>query len=176
MTKNIDYLHRSNEENQKLTRESLETALLLLLKKKDFDKLSITEIINKAGVSRNSFYRNYGSKENLVNSIVEGKLKALQQQVEPLFLTNPTLFYRICFQYFESEKGFYQHLLRHHFKYMINDFFYSVQDNAHQENNDQQYYRNIVIAQGASGLICHWLAHDCPQSAEKMTQIALNIF
>ena len=41
-------------------------SMLDLLKVKDFDKISIIEIIELAGVSRNSFYRNFKSKEELL--------------------------------------------------------------------------------------------------------------
>ena len=39
------------------------TALLQLMQKKAFDRISITELCRKAGVSRMSFYRNFESKE-----------------------------------------------------------------------------------------------------------------
>ena len=41
-------------------------ALLLLLKKKDYKDISITEICKKAGVTRMSFYRNFESKEDIL--------------------------------------------------------------------------------------------------------------
>ncbi len=59
-------LIRSNSELNKLTKESIETALLFLMEKKDFNKISISELVKKAGVSRNAFYRNYKSKEEIL--------------------------------------------------------------------------------------------------------------
>ena len=43
------------------------TALLQLMQKKAFDRISITELCRKAGVSRMSFYRNFESKEAVLN-------------------------------------------------------------------------------------------------------------
>ena len=60
-------LIQSNQESNHLTRESLETALLYLLQKKDLRKISITELVQTAGVSRNAFYRNYKSKEEILS-------------------------------------------------------------------------------------------------------------
>ena len=42
-----------------LTREAIETALLQLLEKKELAKISISELVKRAGVSRAAFYRNY---------------------------------------------------------------------------------------------------------------------
>lgn len=41
-------------------------SLIDLLKEKAFDDISIVEIIKHAGVSRNSFYRNFSSKEDIL--------------------------------------------------------------------------------------------------------------
>lgn len=59
-------LSQSNKEINQLTKESIETALLFLLEKKDLKHISISELVRKAGVSRNAFYRNYKSKEEIL--------------------------------------------------------------------------------------------------------------
>ena len=46
--------------------ESITTALLELMAKKDFSKISITEIVQKAGVSRVTYYRHFDSKEDVL--------------------------------------------------------------------------------------------------------------
>ena len=49
-----------------IVKESITQALLILMESKDFQKITITEIVNKAGVARMSFYRNYDSKEDVI--------------------------------------------------------------------------------------------------------------
>lgn len=68
--KSLQNLKVSNKESRKLTREALETALLLLLEKKTLSQITISELVAKAGVSRNAFYRNYKSKEAILESIL----------------------------------------------------------------------------------------------------------
>lgn len=67
-----DTLRLSNEESNKITRESLLTAMLLLMNEKPFEKITITELVRKAGVSRMAFYRNYDSKEDILISLKDG--------------------------------------------------------------------------------------------------------
>ena len=42
------------------------TALIELMKERDFDQITITEIANKAGVSRMAYYRYYTSKNDIL--------------------------------------------------------------------------------------------------------------
>lgn len=69
--KSLKNLSQSNKEINQLTRESIETALLFLLEKKDMRQISISELVKKAGVSRNAFYRNYKSKEEILELAYE---------------------------------------------------------------------------------------------------------
>ena len=58
-------------------KESLTEALFILMRKKPFEEITITEISKLAGVSRISFYRNFDSKEDvLVKYIFEKSMDA----------------------------------------------------------------------------------------------------
>lgn len=59
------------KELNEVMRESIQISVLHLLKDNSIDKISITEICNKAGVSRNSFYRNYETKEMVILDYLE---------------------------------------------------------------------------------------------------------
>ena len=65
------------KKNKAITRESIEISLLQLLEKKDFKKITISELVERAGVSRAAFYRNYGSKEEILKSILSLALQRL---------------------------------------------------------------------------------------------------
>ncbi len=69
--KSLKNLYESNKEANQLTKESLEIALLFLLEKKELKQISVSELVRKAGVSRNAFYRNYKSKEEILEIYYE---------------------------------------------------------------------------------------------------------
>src|SRR5699024_5789084 len=48
------------------TKEWIFQALLILLREKNLEVITITEICEKAGVNRSSFYRNFASKEDVI--------------------------------------------------------------------------------------------------------------
>lgn len=78
--KSLKNLYQSNKESNQLTRESIETALLFLLEKKELAQISISELVQKAGVSRNAFYRNYKSKEEILELAYERTSHALMEK------------------------------------------------------------------------------------------------
>lgn len=65
-----DKLKMHNMELNKLTMESITQALIQLIKTTDYEKISVTDICLKAGVSRNAFYNNFKTKENVLKTVI----------------------------------------------------------------------------------------------------------
>lgn len=63
----------------KLVKDKLLYALIDLANKKDWSRVSITELIEKAGVARVSFYRNFNSVEEIVDYGVSGMAEAYHE-------------------------------------------------------------------------------------------------
>ncbi len=61
----------SNEQAKRITMECIEGALIQILEKKEMDKISISEIVQRAGVSRTAFYAHYQSKEAVLKSVLD---------------------------------------------------------------------------------------------------------
>lgn len=64
---------KSGSESNAITKECIESALILLMKEKPFSQITIQEIIRRAGVGRSSYYRNYATKD----AILESRLDSL---------------------------------------------------------------------------------------------------
>ena len=64
-----DVLRMSNKESNRMTRECLQTALIALMGQKPFEKITISELVRRSGVSRTAFYRNYETKEDILNEL-----------------------------------------------------------------------------------------------------------
>ena len=54
--KSLANLKKYNQESNQITRESLEISLMQLLEKKELKKITISELVERAGVSRAAFY------------------------------------------------------------------------------------------------------------------------
>ena len=80
-----EILRLNNEETNKLTKECLSMALIYLMNEMDFNKITITDIVKRAGVSRTAFYRNYSVKEDILKEIgqeVTNKLTLILENPE----------------------------------------------------------------------------------------------
>lgn len=64
-------MNQSQESRNYFAKECLQTALIDLLKDKEFHQISIIELSRRAGVSRMAFYRNYNSMIDIVSDCFE---------------------------------------------------------------------------------------------------------
>ena len=53
--------------------ESITQAMAAMIIDRPFEEISITELVQRAGVSRNSFYRNFRDKEDVLRRYIEGE-------------------------------------------------------------------------------------------------------
>lgn len=76
----MKYLPFSNfTERNRFTRQCIGEAIVSLLKSKDFEHITISDIVKKAGVSRMTFYKYYHTKKDVIkdymNEIIAGYLE-----------------------------------------------------------------------------------------------------
>lgn len=108
-----DMLRLSNVESNKLTRECLQMALIHLMAEKDMEKISVSEIVKKAGVSRTAFYNNYSSKVDVLMSLSTELIHDLNRITREAFRQNQSrqLFERI-FQRIQGDSLHFSMLLK----------------------------------------------------------------
>ena len=63
---------QSNDPRAIRTRKAMLEAFRELLREKSFQKISVTEIAERAGFARHTFYNHYETKEDILNHLVDG--------------------------------------------------------------------------------------------------------
>lgn len=108
-----------NQERNSYVKNQIIQATVKAFEEGDWEKLTISGIIAQAQVSRNSFYRNFDSKEQILQLYVEelskdwiGILGDLGNQADSI---------RILFQHLEEHKDFYGKLYSSHKLYLVKD-------------------------------------------------------
>jgi len=66
------------------TQERLQNALLELLETKELKEITVKEICDKAGISRNAFYQHYGYKEDLYEQMVARATEGIRDSLMPI--------------------------------------------------------------------------------------------
>lgn len=80
----IDPLQEYNAETHRLTIESIQRAMIQMLQAKSFQSITIKELVERAGVSRSAFYRNYQTKEEVLQSIVYHSFAETTQTIQKM--------------------------------------------------------------------------------------------
>jgi AcrR family transcriptional regulator len=121
------------------TKQELKDAMLALLDEKPFEKISVTELCEKASVSRITFYTHYGSKYDLVNEYfddmeawAEKRFQMLQEDNNPRWAPNPgfcNMFDAIIDMYMENY-NFFKHIMLTDNQYLFFQFYKYLLENV----------------------------------------------
>lgn len=65
-------MERKKKPSNAFARECIAEALFLLMKQKPYQEITITDICARAGVARTTYYRNFSSKENVIEDTLHG--------------------------------------------------------------------------------------------------------
>jgi AcrR family transcriptional regulator len=173
---------RRKDRRVERTEQLLEAALLSLIKEKEFDLISVQQIIDRANVGRATFYAHYENKEGQIESGFDGLLATLRERQrearesgggdERLFAFSRHLLahadeHREIFPAMVSKRGgaFIQHLLRNLLVKVVRDDVRAMMGKAGQapEEGVVQF-----IAGGLFGLMMWWLGGKRRLSVEEV--------
>lgn len=163
------YHMNKKQETNAFVKECITTALLQMMKKKKLDDIKITELIVKAGVSRNSFYRNFDSKKD----ILDKHLIALMQEWGRDFEDKGELnyFYESLLKHYYKYKDFYLMLYRQGLSDMIYETIRAASRLDETSGNIERYLKSM-LAGLLWGLIDEWMRQGMPESPEEIILLA----
>ncbi len=150
-----------------LVGEYITDALLILMRKKDYKDISITEICEKAVVTRMSFYRNFESKEDI--------LKKWIAFVTDTFLTVSGISYKNdsnrdyfikLFTHLKQHKTICTAMYKADLIYLVKEQFDRVFLSIHQ--NEYDPYKSYFLAGGIYNVFLLWLINDYKETPEEL--------
>lgn len=169
-------LRMSNEESNRLTRECLQTALVYLMSEKCFDKITVTELVKRSGVSRTAFYRNYSSKEDILAEMSNDFIKHLTASLStPRYQEHPYEWYYDFFQEINKHAELFGLLLQAHFP--IDALFGSdsILELVHPSSTVKEHYQNLALEGAFIKILVHWFKRGQKESPEKMAALCAEI-
>jgi len=175
--KDIEKKHLSNNESNRLTREAIRTSLLLLMEKMDFESITISELVKKAGVSRQSFYRNYTSKEDIVVEIEEKILESFAESLnDPKYVDDPHKWLSDLFNLVKQNKKMASVLYKAKlFDILFPKAPFIVERKIGGKSGHKHYY--VIGSLGALKSIGEeWFIGGMKESSDVMADICMNFF
>ena len=177
--KKRETLKKMNQESHETTRECIRTALLALLATETFEQITVTKIINRAGVSRGGFYRNYASKEEILKEIGDELFQYLMNWImEIRNYTDMRQWYQEFFQNIADNTDAYKLLIK---AKVPTDFVFQYDKESllkalQIDNSNISRYRAIAIANTLADVSIDWFQGGMKETPAEMAEIIYQIF
>ena len=175
--KSLENLRKSNQESNLLTREAIETALLQLLEKKELAKISISELVQRAGVSRAAFYRNYESKEAILESVFKRSVQNIMEQLGNYDVKNDLrLIWVHLFHEAKKEAKVIQLALDYHLEKILIQAMQDFLEKYHGKTKGVSSYLHSFWSSAIVSVLLKWIKDGMKVPAEKIADLRLPFF
>lgn len=177
------------DERYSTVEEAIYDAFFILLKEKEFDKITVSDVINKAGIVRSTFYNHYENIPALVNAVEDKTIQDIFHLMESFHPKNDK---DMCHSYYlavcnyTKKNSFLANLLQSprgdvFFEKAITMFHEYVTNVSHSismksiDTESFSYY--IAGSIGCTiGVLHKWTAEDFKTPAEQIADILSQIF
>lgn len=149
-------------------------ALLSLMQEEDYDNISITDIVNKAGLSRVTYYRHFSSKEDIIRKFFTSTKDKFLDQTKLGFQTENNEFIILAlFLFFKTNLDANKAIRKSHLEHMLLDFLSSeFTDNLPVK---LEKFTASFLAGGLYNVMITWLDNDCKDSIEDVSKPFLEL-
>ncbi len=157
-------------------KEAMALALFQLLKTKTITQISISDIVETAGVARSSYYRNYNTKEEILCDYIQTLYKNyfLEHDLSPSRLSmNDFLIHR--FQFIRNYKDFFIILKNQNLLYYLFETLDPELSTLLCGMKLHSEYYQVFFSSCSAGIIRQWIDNNFKETEEDMATILLNI-
>lgn len=167
--------NKTARQSQKQTAE----AMIALLKEKPFTQITISELCREAGISRQTFYSLFTSRENvMVFTLQEQYCEGLEISAPGQSSYDEDLIRWICHSYSSymfRNRSLIKMLVDNHIDYLLYDSFYDSMDNCECFMHDiDPCTRSYAASFYAGGFACvarRYAEEGCSSSADQLEEI-----
>lgn len=177
------------DERYTTSEEAIIDSFFILSSEKEFEKITVSDVVKKSGVVRSTFYNHYENVPALLSAAEDKTLEDIFQLMESF---HPKDDHQLCHSYFlaicnytrenqflasvlHSPRGdsFLEKAMMMFHKYVSN----ISQSGAMNMRNKQQFSYLIAATIGSTlGVLHKWTAEDCETPAEEIADILTTVF
>lgn len=175
-------VNKNNILQNKITKESIFTALMILMEQKKFKEISISEIAKKAGVSRMAFYRNYNVIEDIIISYINEFFEEYSKQILGYEKIDNYESVHSYFSYFRKHEKLITNLINSNLTNLLLDKSVEYFHTLSQESVCKKAYSPIkeryiieFMAGGLFKVLIEWVKSGMKESDDDMSKIVCDI-
>lgn len=148
----------NNAEQKQFFQRCLYDALMQLMQEKKFDKISIGELCDRAGVSRMTYYRSYNNKEDILLQHLD---ECFAVYMKGLAVEDPYCVALSFFRFWQGEESaFLTAVIRSGLSSQLVDKFSDYLDQILPMTDLQPYARSF-LAGGLYKMLIDWMKQGC---------------
>ena len=169
-------LRKHSEEINKLVVESLQGALLQLIGKLPYERITITDLCKKAGVSRMAFYGNFSCKDDIFKRIVSDLQTEMLASIGSPFRQTLTFdWYVSLFNFVKEKSGILQPIFSAGYQDKYLELVNSIVL-RHRDMQPYETYLRLLWSGGIVNSVVYWLVNGMMETPEQMAQYCDNCF
>ncbi|MFD2117582.1 TetR/AcrR family transcriptional regulator [Paenibacillus yanchengensis] len=171
------------------TKESLRAALMELLTEKPLEKVAVTELCQRAGITRRTFYLHYESVAKLLEAIIEelllqleASLRKTSQQRQHAQATHLQPQMISLFHHVAAHRQMYRYIFSASSQFSIYKRFYErIKTIVRQSLTDMEIKQEVrefyasYNANAVLGLIMEWSEQEFQQTATTMASVLVEM-
>ena len=173
-SRSLENLTISNQESNRLTREALEISLMQLLEKKELAKITISELVHRAGVSRAAFYRNYSSKEQMLEEIFGKTVQKIMDKLGQFNLrTELYQVWIILFKEAKKEARLISLAVDYNLEKYLTQAVFNFLEKRQQSKREASSYSHSFCSSALVSVLSKWIKDGMQVPAEKIASLGL---
>ena len=151
------------------TKQVIRNAFLELLKKFPVEKITVTEICNRAEINRATFYRYYENQYDLLSSLENEMFDEIKKSAYE-YKNDIDKLTEIIFIKFSQQKALWSLLLSNHADLGFLSKIYAFFDEyfAKDDTNTESRLRYHFLLYGYSGIFNYWIKNGMKETPEEM--------
>ena len=160
----------NNAQKNSYVKKQITATLIDLLKKKSLSEISISELTDKAGIGRVSFYRNYQGKEDILKEESNRLIREWGKLYESSPESAPETLFPSLFDFYRDHKDFYTTLYNAGLSsIMMETIIGTIQITPDMKNLEA--YMKSFWAYGIYGWLLEWIKRGMPESGKELSAL-----
>lgn len=180
---------KSTHKNAARSRHLIKQAFAELLNEKDMAKITVTDIVERANISRGTFYAHYLDVYDLYSAIQSNIVEAVDETIDKLgidsIILDPTEVFTTSLKFLDKNKSYYklfltssygEQLIRRIMSLAEEKFYHEISSLFEGEEITEHTCHMYYTLGGIRNILIHWFTGNMGLDAEKCAEYLVKFY
>lgn len=174
------YMYQSENPSSIRSKKLLTEALFDLMKVKTYNQITITELVNAADLTRKTFYRNFSSKDDILENYMDDIFKEYVDSLERLECFESSAIINTYFKICKKNQKFLTLIMEQNLLFLLHSkyltYLSAINEKFQKKSISESSVTQYHIAFSAGGflqILYLWLKNGLKETPEEMAEICV---